>query len=575
MKKRKVVSLALVGAMALSTACNATTEETTKGTTIPSVIETSATETEEDLPYEYGLGTTFHADEPVTYTMYFSDASWYPMIDTWESEGVFAKIEELTNVNLELIPYDSSDYNNNIGLDINAGDAAYIIPKVYDDQPYIDGGAILPVSNYVQYMPNYIDFYNTYDMSADLKTITRSDGCYYRLPGMLEQPLQDYTFMIRSDIFEAAGVDVASMEEDWTWDDLLESLITVKEYMVEEGMCSEDDYIWSDLWCGNESGQGSGGNLLKLMGASFDVNAGWAVGDGMRYDQESDSWYFSPTDEAYKDFLECAQSFVNAGILDPETFTQDDATATAQFYNGQTVIMSVNRGQYSNYLTNLDATLGAGNYETYLCVIPQGNNNYMPENNRLENGVMISQNALDDLGEDGLIEMLRFVDWLWYSPEAYSLIKWGVEGETYEVNDDGSKSLLDGFCCSGLGITGDEDDVDIRLQWGYAGGNFFYGHTVEEMTDNFIPAIQDFTNRELEYRDVRPIAPGVAPTSDQNEQINLIKTPLIDNVNTWTLMFITGQADIEEQWDEYVASCEGLNSQGLTDLYNEVYQASK
>lgn len=575
MKKRKVVSLALVGAMALSTACNATTEETTKGTTIPSVIETSATETEEDLPYEYGLGTTFHADEPVTYTMYFSDASWYPMIDTWESEGVFAKIEELTNVNLELIPYDSSDYNNNIGLDINAGDAAYIIPKVYDDQPYIDGGAILPVSNYVQYMPNYIDFYNKYDMSADLKTITRSDGCYYRLPGMLEQPLQDYTFMIRSDIFEAAGVDVASMEEDWTWDDLLESLITVKEYMVEEGMCSEDDYIWSDLWCGNESGQGSGGNLLKLMGASFDVNAGWAVGDGMRYDQESDSWYFSPTDEAYKDFLECAQSFVNAGILDPETFTQDDATATAQFYNGQTVIMSVNRGQYSNYLTNLDATLGAGNYETYLCVIPQGNNNYMPENNRLENGVMISQNALDDLGEDGLIEMLRFVDWLWYSPEAYSLIKWGVEGETYEVNDDGSKSLLDGFCCSGLGITGDEDDVDIRLQWGYAGGNFFYGHTVEEMTDNFIPAIQDFTNRELEYRDVRPIAPGVAPTSDQNEQINLIKTPLIDNVNTWTLMFITGQADIEEQWDEYVASCEGLNSQGLTDLYNEVYQASK
>lgn len=575
MKKRKVVSLALVGAMALSTACNATTEETTKGTTIPSVIETSATETEEDLPYEYGLGTTFHADEPVTYTMYFSDASWYPMIDTWESEGVFAKIEELTNVNLELIPYDSSDYNNNIGLDINAGDAAYIIPKVYDDQPYIDGGAILPVSNYVQYMPNYIDFYNTYDMSADLKTITRSDGCYYRLPGMLEQPLQDYTFMIRSDIFEAAGVDVASMEEDWTWDDLLESLITVKEYMVEEGMCSEDDYIWSDLWCGNESGQGSGGNLLKLMGASFDVNAGWAVGDGMRYDQESDSWYFSPTDEAYKDFLECAQSFVNAGILDPETFTQDDATATAQFYNGQTVIMSVNRGQYSNYLTNLDSTLGAGNYETYLCVIPQGNNNYMPENNRLENGVMISQNALDDLGEDGLIEMLRFVDWLWYSPEAYSLIKWGVEGETYEVNDDGSKSLLDGFCCSGLGITGDEDDVDIRLQWGYAGGNFFYGHTVEEMTDNFIPAIQDFTNRELEYRDVRPIAPGVAPTSDQNEQINLIKTPLIDNVNTWTLMFITGQADIEEQWDEYVASCEGLNSQGLTDLYNEVYQASK
>ena len=579
MKNRKIkaiVSSSLILSMSLGVGCSSTTEttESTPITTIADVIETSDTEeTDESLGYVYGLDTTFHADEPVTYTMYFSDASWYPMVDTWESEGVFQAIEDLTNVHLELIPYDSSDYMQNITLEINAGSAAYIIPKIYDDSAFVDGGAIVPISDYVQYMPNYIDFYNTYNMADDVRTITRANGKYYKLPGMLEETLLNYSFIIRSDIFEAAGVDVASMEETWTWDDLCDVLLQVKAYMVEQGMCSADDYIWSDLWCGNQSGQGNGGNLLKVMGITSDVNAGWGIGNGMRYDPASDSFYFSPTTDNYRAMLTAANRFVSEGILDPETFTQDDDVATNHFYNGDTVILSVNQGQVANYLSHMDEQLGAGNYETYIVTPPRGTTNYSTAGaERLENGVMISQNALDDLGEDGFIQMLRFVDWLFYSHEGYVLTKWGIEGETFQYNDDGSKSLLDGYCCSGLGYGAtSDDDVDIRLQWGYAGGNFWYGGTVEEMSDNYTPVVADYVNRNLEYRERPPLAPPVTPTSDQNEEINLIATPLIDNVNSWTLMFVTGQADIDSQWDEYVASCSDADN--LTELYAEIYNA--
>ena len=572
---------AVSGFMALTmlsglAACNKTeqapeTEATT--TTIPSVIETTTEATEEALPYTFGLGETFHADEPITYTMFFSDASWYPMVETWETEGIFKKIEEITNVHLDIISYDSNDYMNNVTLDINAGDAAYIIPKIYDESAFVDGGAVVAVSDYVQYMPYYTDFYNTYNMSADLQTITRSNGKYYRLPGMLEAPMIDYSFVIRQDIFEAAGVDVKSMQETWNWADLLDALIQVKAYMVENGMCSESDYIWSDLWCGNESGQGNGGNLLKVMGQTFDVNAGWAIGNGMRYDPANDEFYFSPTCDNYRVMLQTANRFVEEGILDPETFTQDDSTATNRFYNGETVILSVNQGQVANYYANLDEQLGAGNYETYIITPPQGTTNYSTAGaERLENGVMISQNALDELGEDGFIEMLRFVDWLFYSDEAYIPTKWGVEGETFQYNDDGSKSLLPGFCCGGLGYASQsDDDVDIRFQWGYAGGNYFYGGTVAEMTDNYIPDVADYVNRNIEYRETPPLAPPIVPTAEESEDMNLIATPLIDNVNTWTLMFITGQADIDTQWEEYVASCESLNCDGLTTQYNDIY----
>ena len=588
MKKKKILSMLLATVMVAgslagcgssgdtqSTSTDTSTGSKTENTTGTEAASTEAA-VEENLDYQYGLDTTFHSDDPVTYSFFFSDASWYPMVDTWKTEGVFKKIEEATNVTLDITSIDSGDYNQKVSLMINAGEAAYIIPKTYDESPYVDGGAIVPISDYTQYMPYFTDFVEKYNMQDDLKTITKSDGKFYRLPGMLEAPVQDYTFMIRKDLFDAAGVDVPAIEKDWTWDDLYDALVKVKAYMVSEGMIKESDYVWSDLWCGSEVTDGSGGNLLKLMASSYNVQAGWSIGNGMLYDSTKDEWYFGPTSDNFKAYLSEVTKYVQGGILDPETFTQDNQTACNKFYRGETAILSVNRSQYTSWLANLDENLGAGNYETYLCLIPRGEKtNYLPENSRLENGVMISKRALDELGEEGFIKMIRFVDWLFYSHEAYNLTKWGVEGETYQVNADGTKSLLDGYQCGGLGIAGDENDIDIRLQWGYAGGNFYYGGTIAEMTDNFNPDIMDFVNRITEARDIKPLDPSYVADEEENEQLNLWKTPLIDNVNTWTLQFATGVKNVDADWDAYVASCEGLNSITMADYINEIYQRTK
>jgi len=535
---------------------------------------------EPELDYQFGLNETFHSDEPVTYTMYFSDASWYPMADTWITEGLWEKIRERTNVTLDTTSYDSGDYTNKITLEINAGDAVYIIPKVYDETAFVAGGAVVPVSDYVQYMPNYMDFVEKYNMGPDIDTIVRDDGKYYRLPGMHEAPYQDYTFAVRNDIFKAAGYDVAALEKDWTWDDLYDVLVGVKAYMVEQGMISESDYIWSDLWSGSESGQNSGGNLLKLMGASYGVKAGWARANSMVFDPETDTWSSGSISDNYKEFVTIANKFVAAGILDPETFTQDEATAMNKFYNGETVIIGYSKAQQVPYVEGLNTGVGEGNWELYVLVSPKGTNNYIAEGNRLENGVMVSRNALDDLGEEGFIKMLRFIDWLWYSDEAYTLFKWGPEGETWEYVTDPTtglqiKQLLPGFKCGGLGIGGAEEDVDIRLKWGYAGGNYWYGHRTELRDDNLSPVLQDYSARVLAYRDLRPLEPPVITTEDENEMLTLWQTGIIDTINTWTLNFITGQKDVNADWDAYIAELEGANLSQYTEMYNEAYQRTK
>lgn len=527
--------------------------------------------------YTFGEEVTFRSDEKVSYSIFFSDASWYPMTDLWQSEGVFKKIEDATNVHLDITAFDSNDYNQKVNLAINSGSSAYIIPKIYSEDQYVAGGGVVAVSDYVEYMPNFSAFVKNYKMEPDLDTIRQSDGKFYRLPGLHQAALQDYTLMVREDIFEAAGYNVRELEKDWTWETLHDVLVGVKNYMVANNLCKASDYIWSDLWCG-ESGKGSGGNLLKLMGSSYNVLSGWAIegsNGGIKFDRAKNEFYSSSIIEDYKKFISVANSFVKDGILDPETFTQTDDVANNKFYNGKTVIKATNRSSMANDIASVEKILGKDNCKLYVTVYPSGTTKDLAETSRLECGVMISRKALDELGEAEFIKMMRFVDWLFYSKEAYSLVKWGVEGETWQyatVNGMKVKQLMPGMKCSGLGIGGAESDLDIRLQWGYAGGNYFYGHSTAESTDNFTPDVQDLYARYGKYKTVATVDPKAKPTEDQREQLNLWAVPLIDNINSWTLKFITGQKDINADWDAYLASCKNLNVDKIVNLTNEIYK---
>lgn len=197
MNKKRVIALALTAAMV---------------GTMTSGLTAFADEAE---GYTYGVDTTFHSDEPVTYTMMFSDHENYPYSADWR---IWSAIEERTNVTFDLTTVARTDYNDKVTAMINSGSAPYIIPKIYDSSAYEDSGQLVAVSDYVQYMPNYSKQVEEWGMEEDLKQIYAADGKYYRLPGMWEKTAGGYSLIIRKDIFEAAGVDM-STEPTWTWED--------------------------------------------------------------------------------------------------------------------------------------------------------------------------------------------------------------------------------------------------------------------------------------------------------------------------------------------------------------------
>ena len=530
MKVRKVLGAALAGIMIFSlAACKESTTDAGKenaaetATNVADMLDTdvAADSEEAQLDYTYGEDVTFHSDEPVTYSMMYSDHENYPYQEDWL---LWSEIQKRTNVTFDLTVIARTDYEDKKSVLVNSGDSPYIIPKTYEEGKYVNGGQVVAISDWVKYMPNYQKCVKEWNMADDLKSKLQADGKYYVLPGLWEIGGGGYSFIIRKDIFEEAGVDVTELEKTWTYEDFYEACKKVKEY-------TGCDYVISDM--------SKGDCLLNISSISYGVKAGWGISNGLAFDHEKEEYYFADATDNMKEWLAILNKMVKDGILDPESFSQEDDSAKAKFFTGETYAMT---GNYQN-LNDYAMQMQVDDAQLYMTVAPGGPAGLLQmENSRLENGVMISQNALDDLGEEGFIKMLRFVDWLWYSEEGHLLAQWGVEGETYTKDANGDIVLNSDITYSGLNP---EASKKLNADYGFAGGVFAYGGSAWIKNSRMTTAEEkDFDARIREYREMRPIDPPFMANEEETEELTLIQTPLIDSTKTWIQKFITGQAAV-------------------------------
>lgn len=557
--KKRIAAMILAMTMAVSlTACGGNSNTAGTGSTPTVPVDAAEGETQ---GYEFGADVTFHSDEPVTYSMMFSDHENYPMKQDWR---LWSYIQEKTNVTFDLTVVARTDYNEKVTAMVNSGSAPYIIPKIYDSKPFEDSGQVVAISDWVQYMPNYSKQVEEWGMEDDLKTIYASDGKYYRLPGMWESVAGGYSMIVRRDVFEAAGVDM-SKETTWTWEDFYEALRLVKEY-------TGSDYVWSD--------QFQFGCAMNLAAATYGVTGGksqdggdWGLKDGTKFDFDKNQFYFADTTDEYKDYLTYFHKLYEEKLLDPETFTQDSTQAQAKFFRGESYVLTSNYQILSDIASNNKMQVeGAELYFLTTPSGPAGNLKLSSGAGRLENGIMISQSALDELGEEEFIKMLRFIDWLWYSDEGHVLSQWGVEGETYTKDAEGNIVLNSDIYYNGFNPGAEKQ---LNVDFGFGGGVFAYGGNVAVQLSKFTEGEKEWNERINANKVNMQLMPPVLADELQKEELNLIQVPLMDYVNTSALEFITGKKSLDADWDTYVKECETKGSTNYVEKVNQIFNDTK
>lgn len=553
MKKKGIhkwlgVMMAVVLVLGLA-ACSGS-DKSANNTPTPDNKGTGNQTAEEAEDYTFGEGQTFHSNEPITYSMMYSDHENYPYNENWR---FWSAVKERTNVDFDLSITARTEYENQKSLLVNSGDAPYIIPKTYEESSFVAGGQIVPISDWVQYMPNYMKVVNDWGLEEDLKAKLQADGKYYVLPGLWEVSGGGYSYIIRKDIFEAAGIDVEAEEGKWTYEDFYAALKKVQEFTGKNN-------IFSD--------QFKGESTLNIAGVAYGVTGGWGKANGMKFDHDKQQFYFANASEDFKAYVTYFNKLINEKIMDPESFTQDDDVAKAKLFKGDTYVMNGNYQLLADFQTKMEDP----NAELYMIVQPGGPKGMLQmETSRLENGVMISQNALDDLGEEEFIKMLRFVDWLWYSDEGQTLSLWGVEGETYTKDAEGNFVLNPEITFNGMNPTATKK---LNADFGFGNGMFAYGGSSKLKLSKMTEGERDYNDRIFATRDVRKIDPPIMATTDQSEQLNLIQTPLMDYISTMTLKFITGQEPLSN-WDAYTATVEANGSSRYAQLANEIFESTK
>ena len=488
----------------------------------------------------FSVGDQFKATEPLSLSILFSDHPNYPLSKDWL---LWSEITSRTNVTLDPTIVPMSDYEQKRSLLIGAGDAPLIIPKTYPGQetPFVSSGAVLPVSDYLDLMPNLSDKIEKWELGPDLDTLRQEDGKFYVLPGVHEEVWQDYTVAFRTDILDELGLEAPA-----TWDDMHDVLASMKA-------AYPDVTPLSDRFEGN--------SLLNVAAPTFGTSAGWGFNTAS-WDADAESFVYTGATDEYKAMIEYFQGLVSDGLMDTESFTQDDDSAIQKLATGKSFAISTNAQSIVNdYRPALEGTPTA---TIAKIPVPSGPSGNLIAGSRLENGLMISSAAAE---RDDFVAIMQFVDWLWYSDEGQEFVKWGVEDTTFTRGADGKRVLAEDIDFVGLNPGASKH---LQKDFGFSTGVFAYGGTTDLLQSTFSEEELAFQST-MDSKDTVPLAPPFPFDELEREQATLWETPLKDYTNQMTLQFILGQRDMSD-WDKYVSELEAKGMTSYIDLVNTAHE---
>ncbi len=494
---------------------------------------------------DYGVGTTFKASEPVEFNFLYRDHPNYPYQEDWL---FFEELEKNQNVTFDLVNVPLSDWSDRRALLISAGDAPDVIPSTYtgEAEQYAASGALLPISDYLDYLPNFTEKVEKWGLQEDLDLIRLEDGKFYSLPGLHEKPKPTYSFAIREDLFEKAGIT----EDPATFEEFAEQMKAVQEANPEL------DYVYTERW----SASGPLDATLSFSAPNFGTTAGWGYGARVTY-KDGEYVYTGASDE-YRDLVAYFAGLVEDGLLDPESVSQDDDTAIQKFTSGQAAVIGSNDQEILRYRQTLEES---GNTEASLrqIVVPAGPAGSIMDGARFESGVAFTKGAAE---KEHFVALLQFVDWLFYSDEGLEFAKWGVEGVTYNKDEEGNRTLAENIDINGLNPGAPEM---LNTDYGFHNGVFMpaHGSTTDLVQSMLRDEVKEWLNKMYEKDLVKP-GPRILYDELENEEAVLMRTPLQDTTMQNTAAFIVGQKSMDE-WDAHVAELESKGMQRYIDMVNE------
>lgn len=480
-------------------------------------------------------------DEPTTLSYFVADDSNAAIMTTdWNDNEFYQEMERRTGVHLEFEMVSSADYQTNFNLMIASGNLAdmiYVGASYYAEgvDAAIDDGYFLDLTDLVdEYMPNY-EKVRTSDVQYELLSTTDSGrlGAVYELRQSKQGPWLG--LWIRQD-----WLDDLNLDTPVTFDDYHEVLTAFKN---EKGATAPLILNFS----------GSDGEFGTMSGGLNVLNS-WQL-------DETGKVNFGPYMDAWKEYVTIMHQWYTEGLIDPDFMATDERTADmAKVVTGASGVFAA--------LYTMPSVYEAASEDPNMDLAPvnppvmnEGDEGHI----RLRDSYTSGNTAISADSENWEVA-LRWLDYL-YTEEGALLANYGVEGDTFEFDENGEPVFTDKILNNENGWTMTQTVASYLCP---SAGIANWSDWTRELAG--VPekdqACYDVWS---EFSDDWRLPSSVTLTQDESTERAALYADISTIVKEQTAQFISGALDIESNWDAYISALEASGMERAIEITQAAY----
>ncbi len=565
MKKnlKKILSLLLAMVMAGTLlACGAKTEESAE----PSVETESAEAEVEEKSYFNETGFPI-CDEPITIKV----GGKVSITPDWSKTRVVSAIEEDMGIKFDITTYPEDAWETQLSLMLADDTLPDLVLKSYWDKAASNqagmDGYLLDISQYLDIMPNLSRVLEEYpDYAAYTKA---ANGAIYGLGTMRSDDINLAWSCIRISKEDLAKYDL-TMEDLSTTDGFYNALKKIKE--------TDPDRIPLILTFDEGSGQRTEWIIRSAFGIDS-VNHYYMLGA-----DENNNVFLQDTSDNYKEYLKYMNKLYEEGLINSDAYilTQEELSAK----------ISSKEAVFVNSWLPFSMDLGASDdswVADYEClvgmksdVVDESMYVFFPTYNE---GATLYVNANTEYPE----AICRMIDYAFSVEGRRYFLYGGYEGETYDITTDelGTPTLVfDNYYdkekyASTTEWRNNELSIDASFNhYGVDSKAAYVRKASDEELEKLVSEMKhlgyvEFAQKELAIRnqcDKEVFAfPFLAYTDEEATERSGLYTDISAYLQQMKAKFITGELDIDAEWDNYVAKTKEIGVDRILEIEQAAY----
>lgn len=450
-------------------------------------------------------------------------------------------IEENTNVDVEWLLYPYAQAVEKKTILVNSGDypdviAGWLLSQNEVIKDGMSDGLYVPIDEYIEkYAPN---MRNILGLTGVRDAMTLPDGHIYTIPYVITAPEVSFNPYINQKWLDAVGMKMPT-----TTDELIDVLRAFRDNDP-NGNDKKDEIGFS--------GQ-PGNTYLPIFSGWFGMpcpSSNFTMVDG--------KLTFAANTDAYKACIKFFKQLNDEGLLDPEFFTQDNAQWTAK--GNQNLYGVCYAYQSVDYISGL----APGEHTDYVplpVLKGPGVNKPVWQRDTYGNSILRTQAAITDKAEN-VGTIVRWFDYLFNEEISVQLYN-GPLGETIEKTGDKQYRKFD------------MSKMTTEQIQKYEFNNLFPQSLPKYLSPDVkvLPtegAPEDWLEKPIVDALYEPFlneqTPAVWTSEEDTKRISILETDINGYVTQKMAAWISGQADIDAEWDAYKAQLEKLGVAELTRI---------